>query len=556
MQINVVEYNKGEYNSAGQNVQLLTLSAVLSFVGPLVKRGTRAFSAALSFVGSILRGRLLSGVVNSGADVEFKRLGKGLNHTITFSSTMQFFISHVLFGSIHPFSFTRFKIPKSTLAGMLSFSGLIGRLNRIAISATISFVGSVLKRIYTFISGVVSYSRAVSAYINNKILDSALLFSSVVNRRAGISSVSGLLSLSGEILRGRVIDGVISFAGALSRLVGKGVSGVASFVGVVGRSISRALIGAVSASSQALKQSAKFLTAQISWHPDALVKQAIKSEFLGSISFTGVIHKFLSLARARVSGSISVVGGIAKVLSREIGGYAYFAASMIRFTNKKLIATGSFLGDTQRQTRRLLESALSFLGELVRLPVKFLVASLELVSNLVRQSRKALVADLFLGVYDRGMITKLIIKPIQASLTLSGQVVKIVSRILTGAVVLLGLGGVTRAKVVDGILSFSSTVQVTVMKMVSGILSCFGVGGKMIQNLLSGSIGFSGIVHGIVVKFVKVITGSLGFVGGAIVTLYGKAVGGVISFSGFTLQRLSNLIIKFVRTVSDLFGRR
>jgi hypothetical protein len=196
------------------SIKDITVTPSTMTVATLFKQTNKVGAGTLSFVGVIVRAgsRVLTGTLSFVATIA-KRIGYPLAGTLTFVGNL-------------------LKSPRRLLTGTVSFVGNTAKRENKVVSGTVSFIGSIARREGKALTGTLSFVGSL-AKRSAKVLTGTLNFVVSFAKR-GRRALSGALSFVGTLRHYNifhVMTGTLSFIGNLRKSSPKMLTGTLSFIG-------------------------------------------------------------------------------------------------------------------------------------------------------------------------------------------------------------------------------------------------------------------------------------------------------------------------------------
>lgn len=289
-----------------------TRAAALSFVGSQAKATSYPLMGALSFVGSLPKrtSRTLVGAGLSflGAIASLHQHFQALTATLSFS------------GSVSK------RISKALPAG-LSFIGAFSKLISYPLTAALSFSGSVFKNTSRAVSGALNFVGGFAgSHLRVMLMVAGLSFSGAFNRQTNKLNAGGV-SFVGALTKriSRALSSGLSFVGSMAKQVGKAVSAALNFIGNLAANLihgggtlyTQALTAGLSFSGAFTKRTSKSVIAAASFI-GALAKGGFHTlTFTASLSLSGTVNRSIS------KSFVASLGWLGSFLNRWIPGHPY-----------------------------------------------------------------------------------------------------------------------------------------------------------------------------------------------------------------------------------------
>lgn len=219
-----------------------------------------------------------------------------------------------------------------------------------ALTATLSFVGLLVKKPNKELSGTLSFVGALRSR-TNKTFTAVLSFVGTLTRNISkrlVATLSFVGNLATSFIQGaqvflQALTGTLSFVGAISRSPKKSLTASLTPVGVLSKKMFRSLTAVLTFVGALAKRTSRSFAATLSFVGLLTLVKLLVRTFTAALSFTGLLVRRPNKA---LSATLSFVG----LLRNRVG--------------KAFSAVLSFVGQLNRQTRKKLTAVLSFVGSL------------------------------------------------------------------------------------------------------------------------------------------------------------------------------------------------
>lgn len=157
--------------------------------------------------------------------------------------------------------------------------------------------------------GVLSFAGALSKQTNKQVAG-GLTFAGALNKFTSVS-VAGVLSFAGGLVKQtrKAIAGVLSFAGGVTAIVIflKSVAGALSFGGGLSRQTNKVLAGTLTSSGALVKDTRKNVAGTLTF--SGVLSKLVDKQLAGTLSFVGTLATTILFSKA-VTGTLSFIGGL------------------------------------------------------------------------------------------------------------------------------------------------------------------------------------------------------------------------------------------------------
>ena len=263
------------FNAGTSNNTLMTLPASLSFAGSSNNAIVPApMTAALSFAGSVTKAishRLTVGAL-SFAGAFSKATTYLLAAALSFAGLLSKAIVRTPMAAALSFSGSIFKtIGKKAFSAALSFAGSFAsaRTHLIALTASLSFGGSLTRSVGKNLSAALSFAGSLTRAVVKNAFTGSLSFAGSVNRAIKKTAMTASLSFAGSFVSSRThlisLTASLSFSGGLTKQTSKAFSAAVSFAGSLPRRVSKTLQASVGFAGGLTKSIARTLSAGLSF---------------------------------------------------------------------------------------------------------------------------------------------------------------------------------------------------------------------------------------------------------------------------------------------------
>lgn len=396
-----------------------------------------------------------------------------------------------------------------------------------------------------------------SATAYTQALTAALSFSGSVLKRTG-KILSGGLSYVGSYIKqtGKTLSGGLSYVGSQIRRTNKILTGGLSYSGTTNRAISNLQTASLSFSGSLVKRTSKILSGSLSFIGSLLTGSLFSKVLTASLSFSGSLLTGSAFSVV-LTAALSFSGSITKRTTKLLSGGLSYVGVQIKRVNTTLASGLSYSGSLVKRINKILTGSLSYAGSLATgsLFFKTLTASLSFSGSIFKRTTKILAG----GLSYAGTQIKLVNKTLTGGLSYSGSLIKRTTKLLTGSLSYVGLlvTGSLFFKTLTASLSFSGSLTKRTGKILSGALSYVGSITKRISKTLSSALSFvgnfiaarSGGSH-----FTQDFTASLSFSGG-LTKRISKIFAGSIGFIGSLVLRI-NRVLSGILIPNVRLGRR
>lgn len=369
------------------------------------------------------------------------------------------------------------------------------------------------------------------------------------------------------------------------------MSGAMTPAGVLGKQPNKVFAGSNTPAGAIVKQPKKLLAAALT--PSGVNIKLVAKVLAGTVTSSGATVK---QPKKAIGGSLSLSGTLIKpLISKILSGTSTPQGSTLKTTLRILAGTVNSSGDLSKQPKKILAGILTSAGTLARQPFKVFSGSVNSAGSLLKNPSKiftggltasgaltyfrTILINLSGSLTPSGALLKTPVKLFSGLVTSAGTILRSPSKILSGS--LTPSGALVAAKglvtiAIGGVMTMSGAVIKNVTKLYVGTVSPSGSLLKTVNKVLAGTVTISGtlsVLHTVIIILTGVVTASGTLVknpkklfsgsvtsGGAILKTVTKAFSGSVGSTGTVVTQkitatLSGLQVLFKNMGRSLFKR-
>lgn len=381
----------------------------------------------------------------------------------------------------------------------------------------------------------VTVTSTVYFYRNSSLVATYLLKTALSNGAAGVGmfnagSNPGVDNWEGGDVGGggtlytSTIAGAFTPHGAVVKRINKRLSGVVTPVGTLRKVVSKVTIGTVT--------------------PVGTLKKIASKVLSGSVSVVGSLSISLRYA-ITLTGVVTPVGVVVQRVNKIFTGSVTPVGTLTKQINKSFNAVTTPVGVLVKRVSKVLSGGVNLTGSLnVTLRYAIILAgAVTPIGTLVKQVSKVFTGN----ATPVGLLVKQVNKSFNGVVTPVGVLIKQVNMLFVGVINgvgdltsnIISGGGQLYEVVLEGVLTVSGSIVKSVSKVLNGVVTPSGVVSKVISKNLTGSVSATGVL----VKKVSVTLSGGVALTGTLVKRVSKTFTGVVTPTGTLVKSYIRYVV-------------